>query len=97
MEIFRGRYRDSLETPAAITPGKPERYRFALPNVNHVIQPGHRLMVQIQSSWFPLYDRNPQRYVPNIFHAQPADYIKATQRIWHTPALPSAIELPVVR
>jgi putative CocE/NonD family hydrolase len=96
MEIFRGRYRDSLETPAAIVPGKPERYRFALPNVNHVIRPGHRLMVQVQSSWFPLYDRNPQRYVPNIFYAQPADYVKATQRIWHTPALPSAIELPVV-
>ncbi|WBS05470.1 CocE/NonD family hydrolase [Pseudoduganella sp. SL102] len=96
MEIFRGRYRDSLENPAAIVPGKPERYRFALPNVNHVIRPGHRLMVQIQSSWFPLYDRNPQRFVPNIFHAQPGDYMKATQRIWHTPALPSAIELPVV-
>ncbi|MBB3219401.1 CocE/NonD family hydrolase [Pseudoduganella umbonata] len=96
MEIFRGRYRDSLEAPAAIVPGKPERYRFALPNVNHVIQPGHRLMVQIQSSWFPLYDRNPQRYVPNIFYAQPADYVKATQRIHRTPALPSAIELPVV-
>jgi predicted acyl esterase len=96
MDIFRGRYRDSLETPAAVTPGKPERYRFALPNVHHVIQPGHRLMVQVQSSWFPLYDRNPQRYVPNIFHAQPADYVKATQRVYHTPALQSAIELPIV-
>lgn len=97
MDIFRGRYRDSLEKPAPVTAGKPERYRFALPNVNHVIQPGHRLMVQIQSSWFPLYDRNPQRYVPNIFHAQPADYMKATQRVYHTAALPSAIELPVVQ
>ncbi|GGY10171.1 CocE/NonD family hydrolase [Massilia dura] len=96
MDIFRGRYRDSLSAPAAIAAGKPERYRFALPNVNHVLLPGHRLMVQIQSSWFPLYDRNPQRYVPNIFHAQPADYVKATQRVYHTPELPSAIELPIV-
>ena len=96
MDIFRGRYRNSMETPAPLAAGQPLRYRFALPNVNHVILPGHRLMVQIQSSWFPLYDRNPQRYVPNIFHAQPGDYIKATQRIYHAPGMGSAIELPVV-
>jgi putative CocE/NonD family hydrolase len=96
MDIFRGRYRNSLESPQPVVAGQPERYRFALPNVNHVILPGHRVMVQIQSSLFPLYDRNPQRYVPNIFHAQPADYIKATQRIYHTPELRSSISLPVV-
>jgi uncharacterized protein len=96
MDILRGRYRNSLEHPEPVVAGKPERYRFALPNIHHVIQPGHRLMVQIQSSWFPLYDRNPQRYVPNIFHARPADYVKATQRVYHTPQLRSAIELPVV-
>ncbi|WP_338760786.1 CocE/NonD family hydrolase [Massilia sp. METH4] len=96
MDIFRGRYRNSLEHPEPVAAGKPERYRFALPNVNHVILPGHRLMVQIQSSWFPLYDRNPQRYVANIFHAQPRDYVKATQRIYRTGELRSAIELPVV-
>ncbi|CAN7394647.1 CocE/NonD family hydrolase [Pseudoduganella sp. LjRoot289] len=96
MEIFRGRYRNSLERAEAIPANKVERYRYALPNVNHVFLKGHRVMVQIQSSWFPLYDRNPQRFVPNIFHAQPADYIKATQRIYHAPAAASAIELPVV-
>ena len=96
MDIFRGRYRNSLSAPEAVTPGKIERYRFELPNVNHVIRPGHRVMVQIQSSWFPLYDRNPQSWVPNIFHAKATDYIKATQRIYHTVDAASAVELPVV-
>jgi hypothetical protein len=62
MDIFRGRYRNSLETPSPMIPGQAERYRFALPNANHVFLPGHRIMVQIQSSWFPLYDRNPQTW-----------------------------------
>ena len=96
MDIFRGRYRDSLEHPSAIPAGKVQRYRFALPNANHVFLPGHRLMVQVQSSWFPLYDRNPQTYVPNIFFAKPEDYRKATQRIYHAGAQASSIELPVV-
>jgi putative CocE/NonD family hydrolase len=96
MDIFRGRYRNSIETPSAIPANAVERYRFALPNVNHVFLKGHRVMVQVQSSWFPLYDRNPQRYVPNIFHAKPSDYQKATQRVYHSPAAASAIELPVV-
>ena len=81
MDIFRGRYRESFEHPSAIPAGKPQRYRFALPTTNHVFLPGHRIMVQIQSSWFPLYDRNPQTYVPNIFFAKPADYVKATQTL----------------
>ena len=63
---------------------------------DHVVLPGHRLMIQIQSSWFPLYDRNPQTFVDNIFFAKPADYRKATQRIYHQPGAASAIELPVV-
>jgi uncharacterized protein len=96
MEIFRGRYRDSLEHPSAIPPGKVQRYRFALPHVNHVFLPGHRIMVQIQSSWFPLYDRNPQTYVDNIFFARPADYRKATQRVFHIGGASSYIDLPVV-
>jgi putative CocE/NonD family hydrolase len=96
-DIFRGRYRESLESPKAIAPGTPLSYRFNLPTANHVFLPGHRLMVQIQSSWFPLYDRNPQTFVPNIFWAKPADYRKATQRIYHTPGQASYIELPVVR
>jgi putative CocE/NonD family hydrolase len=94
MDILRGRYRQGFDKPAPIPANKAERYRFALPNVDHVFLPGHRIMVQIQSSWFPLYDRNPQTFVPNIFHARPGDYRKATQRIYHAPGMESAIELP---
>jgi len=97
MDVFRGRYRESLETPKAITPDKPLLYQWALPTVNHVFLPGHRIMVQVQSSWFPLYDRNPQTFVPNIFWAKPGDYKKATQRIFHSPEQASFIELPVVQ
>ena len=96
MDIFRGRYRDSFEHPAAIPAEKPQRYRFTLPTVNHVFLPGHRMMVQIQSSWFPLYDRNPQTYVPNIFFAKPADYVKATQSVFHSGEQASAVWLPLV-
>jgi putative CocE/NonD family hydrolase len=95
-DIFRGRYRESLETPKPIAPDKPLLYRFNLPNANHVFLPGHRIMVQIQSSWFPLYDRNPQTFVSNIFWAKPADYRKATQRIYHASNNASFIELPLV-
>ena len=95
MDIFRGRYRQGFDKPLAVTPDKVERYRFALPNADHVFLSGHRVMVQIQSSWFPLYERNPQTFVPNIFFAQPGDYRKATQRIYHAPGMESAIELPV--
>jgi putative CocE/NonD family hydrolase len=95
-DILRGRYRESFETATAIAANTPLRYRFALPTANHVFLPGHRLMVQIQSSWFPLYDRNPQTFVRNIFFAQPSDYRKATQRIYHAPGQASFIELPLV-
>jgi putative CocE/NonD family hydrolase len=95
-DIFRGRYRESMETPKAIVSDKPLPYRFLLPTANHVFLPGHKIMVQIQSSWFPLYDRNPQTFVPNIFWAKPADYRKATQRVYHAPDQASFIELPVV-
>jgi putative CocE/NonD family hydrolase len=95
-DIIRGRYRESFETPKALAPDKPLLYRFALPTANHVFLPGHRIMVQVQSSWFPLYDRNPQTFVPNIFWAKPGDYRKATQRIYHAPGEASFIELPVV-
>jgi putative CocE/NonD family hydrolase len=96
MDIFRGRYRESLETPKPIKPDTPLVYRFELPTTNHVFLPGHRIMVQVQSSWFPLYDRNPQTFVPNIFWAKPGDYRKATQRIFHAPGQASFVELPVV-
>jgi uncharacterized protein len=91
-DIFRGRYRESLETPKPIAADKPLLYRFNLPTANHVFLPGHRIMVQVQSSWFPLYDRNPQTFVPNIFWAKPEEYRKATQRVYHS----SFVELPVV-
>ena len=95
-DIFRGRYRESLETPKPIASGQPLLYKFALPTANHVFLPGHRIMVQVQSSWFPLYDRNPQTFVPNIFWAKPGDYKKAVQRIYHSPQQASFIELPLV-
>jgi len=96
MDIFRGRYRESFEKPTAIPANKVQTYRFDLPPTNHVFLPGHRIMVQVQSSWFPLYDRNPQTFVPNIFFAKPGDYRKATQRIYLSGDTASAIELPVV-
>jgi uncharacterized protein len=96
LDIFRGRYRTSFEHPQAITPNEPLVYSFGLPTVNHVFEPGHRIMVQVQSTLFPLYDRNPQTYVANIFDAKPGDYVKATQRVWHTPDHASFISLPVV-
>ena len=96
IDIFRGRYRESFSKPAPIAPNKPLVYPFALPAANHVFLPGHRIMVQVQSSWFPLYDRNPQTFVPNIFWARPGDYQKATQRIYHAPGEASAVELPIV-
>jgi hypothetical protein len=96
MDIFRGRYRESFETPRALEAGKPLAYKFALPTANHVFKPGHRIMVQVQSSWFPLYDRNPQTFVPSIFWAKPGDYRKATQRVYHAPGLASYVELPLV-
>jgi uncharacterized protein len=97
MDIFRGRYRASFERPSAIPAGTPQRYRFALPSIDHVFLPGHRIMVQIQSSWFPLYDRNPQTYVPNVFFAKPADYVKATQSVFRSGDQASAVWLPVVK
>jgi hypothetical protein len=95
-DIFRGRYRESLETAKPIAANRPLLYRLTLPTANHVFLPGHRIMVQVQSSWFPLYDRNPQTFVPNIFWAKPGDYRKATQRIYHAPGQASFIELPLV-
>jgi putative CocE/NonD family hydrolase len=95
MDIFRGRYRDSLEHPTAIPANLVQRYRFALPTIDHVVLPGHRIMIQIQSSWFPLYDRNPQTFVDNIFFAKPTDYRKATQRIYRQPGAATTIDLPI--
>jgi len=95
-DVLRGRYREGFETAKPIEANKPLKYTFVLPTANHVFLPGHRIMVQIQSSWFPLYDRNPQTFVKSIFWAKPEDYKKATQRIYHAVGLESYIELPLV-
>ena len=85
----------SLADPAPLKPGKIEAYRFGLPNIDHVFLPGHRIMVQVQSSLFPLYDRNPQSFVDNIFNATSGDYRKATQSVYHRAGAASAVILPV--
>lgn len=95
-DILRGRYRNSPEKPSPIPAGKVQEYPFLLPTVDHVFLPGHRIMVQVQSTWFPLYDRNPQTYVDNIFLAPPGSFRKATQRVYAGGAAASRIDLPVV-
>lgn len=95
-DIMRGRYRESLQSPQAIEPGAVHAYRVRMPVANHTFLRGHRIMVQVQSSWFPLYDRNPQTFVDNIAKAPPQAYRTATQRIWFTPAQASFLALPVV-
>ena len=97
MDIFRGRYRKSFSAPSPIPAGEVQEYKFRLPTMNYTFKPGHRIMVQIQSSWFPLYDRNPQTYVKNIFFAQPSDFRKATVTIEHGSDGASAVLLPVVQ
>ena len=96
-DILRGRYRDSFSNPKAIPADQKQVFRFALPTTNHVFLPGHRIMVQVQSSWFPLYDRNPQTYVENIFFAKPGDYKKATIKIFDGGPSASFVDLPVVQ
>jgi uncharacterized protein len=96
-DILRGRYRKDVAYPSPIPEGEVERYRWTLPASSHEFLPGHRIMVQIQSSWFPLYDRNPQTYVENIFLAKPENFRKAVQRIYQTGTQASYVELPVAR
>lgn len=95
-DIFRGRYRVDFAKPQPLAPNKALPYSIRLPHASHTFLPGHRIMVQIQSSWFPLYDRNPQTFVPNILFATPESYVKAAQRVWHAPGSASAIELPLL-
>ena len=92
---MRARFRNSFEKPEPMVPGQPTAVNYKLNDVLHTFKKGHRIMVQVQSSWFPLYDRNPQTFVPNIFLAQPGDYKKATQRVYHAAGAASAIELPM--
>lgn len=95
MEVFRGRYRKSFTHPIPLTPGEPEEFVIDLHDINHTFKKGHHLMVQVQSTWFPLIDRNPQKYVTNIYEADENDFIKAEQRIYFSTAYPTNIELPV--
>jgi uncharacterized protein len=96
-EVFRGRYRTSFEKPAPIEPNKVLEYTWSLHTQNYTFKKGHRVMVQVQSTWFPIIDRNPQTFVPNIFEAKDSDFKVATHRIYRTPELPSRVDIPVVR
>ncbi|HEX6772263.1 MAG TPA: CocE/NonD family hydrolase [Acidobacteriaceae bacterium] len=96
-DILRGRYREGFTVAKPIQTNTPLPYTFELPTANHVFLPRHRIMVQVQSAWFPLYDRNPQKFVPNIMFAEPGDYQKAEQRIYHAPDNASYVELPLVK
>lgn len=95
-EIMRGKFRNSFENPSPFTPNKVERVKFELPDVAHIFKKGHRLMIQIQSSWFPRADRNPQKFV-NIYEADISDFQKATIRIHHDAANASSVILPVLK
>ncbi len=95
-EVFRGRFRKSFSTPEPITPNQPTEFRVNLHGQSYRFQKGHRIMVQVQSSWFPLIDRNPQHFVPNIFKAQPSDFVAATQRVYRSPQWASHVTLPVL-
>jgi len=94
-EVFRGRFRNSFEKPEPINPGAITPFTIDLHTANHVFKKGHRLMVQVQSSWFPIIDRNPQKFVPNIFEATEADFQKATHRIYRSKEFPSGVVLSV--
>jgi putative CocE/NonD family hydrolase len=97
MEVFRGRYRKSFSNPSALIPGKPEEFIIDLHDINHVFEKGHRIMIQVQSTWFPLIDRNPQKFIPNIFNAKESDFTRAEQRIYFSAQYPTYIELPVMK
>jgi predicted acyl esterase len=97
MEIFRGRYRKSFEHPEPLTPNAIEEFKWSLHDIDHVFKKGHTLVVEIQSTWFPLYDRNPQTFVPNIMTAKPEGYKPATISIYSTPNHESKLILPVVK
>jgi uncharacterized protein len=96
MEVFRGRFRKRFSNPSPLVPNKAEEFVIDLHQINHQFKKGHRLMIQIQSTWFPVIDRNPQKYVPNIFNATETDFIKATQTIYCNKQMATYIELPVV-
>jgi putative CocE/NonD family hydrolase len=95
-DVFRGKFRESFEKPTPFVPDEPTRIVFQLNDICHVFRPGHRLMVQIQSSWFPLFDRNPQKFV-DIYSAGPEDFQSARQRVYHSAQRATRLKLPVVQ
>jgi predicted acyl esterase len=95
-DVFRGRYRSSFEKPEPIPANSVQKYQIGFPANDHTFKKGHRIMVQIQSTWFPVIDRNPQKFVPNIFLAKETDFQKATQRVFRSGSSASNIALPVV-
>ena len=95
-DVLRGRFRNSFEKPEPVTPGKPFEYRVDLLSHDHVFRKGHRIMIQVQSTWFPIIDRNPQKFVPNIFEAKESDFQAATQHVFRSKAHASAVILPVL-
>ncbi|MBL8230466.1 MAG: CocE/NonD family hydrolase [Bryobacterales bacterium] len=96
-ELFRGRYRNGFEKPEPFTPGKIDKVFYTLPDAYHNFRRGHRIMIQVQSTWFPLVDRNPQKFVPNIYEAKKEDFVKAAQRIYRSPANPSGLRVLVLK
>jgi hypothetical protein len=95
-EPFRGRYRDGGETPKPFTPGEVVKIKFTLDDVFLTFKRRHRIMIQVQSTWFPFIDRNPQTFVPNIFQAKRADFVKATHRIHRSASATSAVRIRVL-
>jgi putative CocE/NonD family hydrolase len=96
MEVRRGRYLESFEKPHALVPNKPMEWKIPLRDHDHVFLKGHRIMVQVQSTWFPVIDRNPQKFVPSIYKATAADYVRATQRVYCSASMPSYVVMPVM-
>lgn len=95
-EVIRGRYREGYDAPEPFTPGQPTRVRLPLQDVLHTFEPGHRVMIQVQSTWFPLVDRNPQKWVDNIFAAKDEDFVKATHRVYRDGGHGSRVQVTVL-
>ena len=95
-QVMRARFRESFETPIALQPNVPANIQFELHDILHTFKRGHRIMIQVQSSWFPFVDRNPQKFVPNIFEAEAEDFISATHSIYRTEKMPSSVKLRIL-
>ena len=97
MEVFRGRFQKNFSEPQALILNKATEFVIDLHDINHTFKKGHHMMIQVQSTWFPLIDRNPQKFIPNIYDARESDYTRATQRVYFSVEYPTYIELPVMK